>query len=172
MSRSQLSALVVAALFLAGCREATTPALAPGPGDTKSSSDSDVASVRAFLADAEKKFNTNDPDIFMPIFTDDAVIMSQGSPDIKGHDAIRAGYVDALKQVGMELTFASGEVQVLGDLAYEQGTYTVKMLDKASHQVVQEIKNRHIHILRRHPDGTWKTWRMMTNSAEPAVPAK
>lgn len=72
----------------------------------------------------------------------------------------------------MELTFASGEVRVLGDLAYEQGAYTVKMLDKASHKVVQEIKNRHIHILRRQSDGTWKTWRMMTNSAEPAAPAQ
>ena len=168
MNRLQLFVLVAVSLLLVACREAG-PSTAAAAGETQASSDADIASVRAFLADAEKKFNTNDPNVFMPIFTDDAVIMGQGSPDIKGHDAIRAEYAKALAQVGMELTFASGEVRVLGDLAYEQGTYTVKMLDKGSHKVVQELKNRHIHILRRQPDGTWKTWRMMTNSAEPGA---
>ena len=170
MTRLPLFVVVVVSLLLVACREAG-PASAPAI-DTHVSSEADVASVRAFLADAEKKFNTNDPDVFMPIFTDDAVIMGQGSADITGHDAIRAEYENALKQVGMELAFASGEVRVMGDLAYEQGTYTVKVSDKASHKVVQEIKNRHIHILRRQADGTWKTWRMMTNSAEPAAPAQ
>jgi hypothetical protein len=34
--------------------------------------------------------------------------------------------------------------------------------------VLQDVKNKHIHILKRQSDGTWKTWRLMTNSAAPA----
>lgn len=39
--------------------------------------------------------------------------------------------------------------------------------DKASGQVVCAATSRHIHILKRQDDGSWKTWRMMSNSAQP-----
>jgi ketosteroid isomerase-like protein len=38
------------------------------------------------------------------------------------------------------------------------------LVDKGNGKVLQDAKNRHLHILKREPDGTWKTWRMMVNS--------
>jgi ketosteroid isomerase-like protein len=54
---------------------------------------------------------------------------------------------------------------VVGDLAYERGTYTIEVKDQATGAPVAEIHNRHIHIFKHQPDGRWQTWRMMTNSA-------
>jgi ketosteroid isomerase-like protein len=70
----------------------------------------------------------------------------------------------------MTVHFATEEVAVAGDLAYEHGTYTLKVVDKTSGKVLQNVKNKHAHILKRQPEGSWKTWRMMVSSAEP-VPA-
>lgn len=78
MNHLQLAALVVISASFAACQEAPVPASRTTAGEAQPSGESDVASVRAFLADAEKKFNTNDPNVFMPIFTDDAVIMVRG----------------------------------------------------------------------------------------------
>src|SRR5450631_1310723 len=36
---------------------------------------------------------------------------------------------------------------VANDLAYERGTYTLKIADKASGKVLQDVKNKHLHIL-------------------------
>jgi len=66
-----------------------------------------------------------------------------------------------------------GQVHVVsGNLAYEHGTYTLRIADKKTGKVLQDVKNKHIHILKRPPDGSWKTWRMMVGSAEAAAPNK
>jgi len=35
-----------------------------------------------------------------------------------------------------------------------------------------QLGGRHIHIFRRQPDGSWKGWRLMENSADPATAAQ
>jgi ketosteroid isomerase-like protein len=72
-----------------------------------------------------------------------------------------------MQTTAMNVHFSTEELAVAGDLAYEHGTYTLKLSDKASGKVLQEVKNKHVHIFKRQPDGSWKTWRMMTSSAEP-----
>jgi hypothetical protein len=67
----------------------------------------------------------------------------------------------------MNVHFLTEEVAVARDLAYEHGTYTLKVTDKATGQTLQDVKNKHVHILKRELYGSWKTWRMMVNSAEP-----
>ena len=75
-------------------------------------------------------------------------------------------YIDLLKQDSMTVHFSTEEVEVAKDLAYERGTYTLKITDKASGKVLQDVKNKHLHILKRQPNGAWKTWRMMVSNAE------
>ena len=81
-------------------------------------------------------------------------------------------YSGLMEKTAMNVHFSTEEVAVAGDLAYEHGTYTLKLTDKASGQTLQDVKNKHVHIMKRQPDGSWKTWRMMVNSAEPPPPAK
>ncbi len=76
-----------------------------------------------------------------------------------------------MKQDSMTVHFSTEEVAVTGDMAFEHGTYTLRIADKTTGRVLQDVKNKHVHIFKRQPDGTWKTWRMMINSAE-TVPAQ
>jgi len=149
------------AVVLSGCasnRAGTTNA----PEQPKA----EEAAIRGTIAHLEQRINQGDPG-FVDIFAKDAVIIAPAAPDVVGFDAIRTMYTDMLKQDSMTVHFSTGEVVVAGDLAYERGTYTLRIADKASGRVLQDVKNKHLHILKRQPDGTWKTWRMMVNSAEP-----
>lgn len=157
---STLALAAVMAAALGGC---TTKPGAGGPDQAKA----DEAAVRRTLANTEQRINQGDPG-FVDVFAKDAVIIAPSSPDIVGFDAIRTMYADMMKQVSMKVHFSTEEVVIAGDLAYEHGTYTLTLSDKTSGKTLQDVKNKHIHILKRQPDGTWKTWRMMVNSAEPA----
>lgn len=127
----------------------------------------DQAAVRQLLSSLEKQINAGDIG-FVDVFAKDAAIIAPSAPDIRGYDAIRAMYEDVMKQASMTVHFTTEEIAVAGDLAYEHGTYTLRIVDKKSGKVLQDVKNKHVHILKRQPDGSWKTWRMMVSSAEPA----
>lgn len=144
------------------------------PASTASadSTQKDAEEIRAVLTEIEQRFNGGKLDEFMTVFAEDAVISPQGSPDAVGAAAVRAVYEAALSQANMQVKFDTKEISVFGNLAYEAGTFTVKIADKATGQALGEVTSRHIHIFQRGADGHWKTWRMMTNSADaPAPPA-
>ena len=157
---------MISALTLVGC--ATKPAAATGGPDQAKA---DESAVRRVLAETEQRINQGDPG-FVDVFAKDAVIIAPESPDIVGFDAIRSLYAGIMEQATMTVHVSTEEVAVAGDLAYEHGTYTLRITDKKSGKVLQDVKNKHLHILKRQPDGQWKTWRMMVNSAEPASPKK
>lgn len=159
--------LLTAALAIVACDSRA-------PADTQAASPAEVsaeeASARAFLDDVQKLFNEDGLDTFMEVFTDDAVISAAGSADAVGKPAIRKVYEDALAQNGLKVKFTTEELLVSGDLAYERGTYVIEVSSLEDGKVIANVTNRHIHILRKQADGSWKTWRMMTNSAAPAGP--
>jgi ketosteroid isomerase-like protein len=157
-SKWALAAVVTIALGGCETRQATASG---GPDQTKA----DQTAVLQTLAGIEQRINQGDLG-FVDVFAKDAVIIAPSSPDIVGFDAIRTTYSDLMKKVSMTVHFSTEEVAVAGDLAYERGTYTLKLVDKASGKTLEDVKNNHLHIFRRQPDGTWKTWRMMVNSAE------
>ena len=73
-------------------------------------------------------------------------------------------------QAGIDLSYASFdtvELEVAGDLAYERGSYAIGMATQPDAQPM--IVGRHIHIFRRQADGSWKGWRLMENSEDPAT---
>ena len=131
----------------------------------------DEAAIRRTLAETEERINKGDLG-FVNVFAKDAVIIVPSAPDIVGFEAIRAVYADLLKHASMTVHFSTQEVAVAGDLAYERGTYTIRISEKASGRLLQDAKNKHVHILKRQPDGSWKTWRLMVSSAEGAGAGK
>lgn len=129
-------------------------------------SGADETAVRQFLANVETRINAGDIG-FVDAFAKDAVIIAPSTPDVAGYDAIRAMYDGLLKQDSITVHFSTEEVAIAGDLAYEHGTYTLRLVDRKTGKLVQDVRNKHVHILKRQPDGSWKTWRMMVNSADP-----
>jgi ketosteroid isomerase-like protein len=108
--------LVVACLFLTLSACGGKPDVAAASGSSKQA---DEAAIRALLGNIQSTFNAGNLDEFMPVFADDAVISSQGSPDVVGAPAIRAMYEAALNQMGIQVSFDTQELEVFGDLACE-----------------------------------------------------
>lgn len=132
----------------------------------------DTAKIHALLDGLEVIFAKGDIDGAMKAFTSDAVIFAENGEDIVGEAAIRAAYSGMMSAFNVELAFNTAEIAILGDTAYEQGTFSIKLTDKASGQVASDTTSRHIHILKRQADGSWKTWRMMSNTPAASAPAQ
>lgn len=154
-------AATTAAMVLAGCSGDGTAAA------QQANDEADVAAIQTLLEGVETAFNAGDLEQGVSVFADDAIILGQGEPNIAGIEAIRTMYTGMLQQFDIDADLATEEIEVAGDLAYERGTYTLRLTDKASGTVVADLENRHIHIFKRQPDGGWKTWRMMVNNTTP-----
>ncbi len=165
LSCAKLAFIAAIAVALGGCTAK------PVVTDATDHVREDETAVRRTLADTEQRINQGDIG-FVDVFAKDAVIIAPSAPDIVGFDAIRSLYDGLMKQASIKVHFSTEEIAIAGDLAYERGTYTLLISDKASGKVLQDVKNKHLHILKRQPDGAWKTWRMMVNSAEPAPAQK
>ncbi|HEY3823036.1 MAG TPA: nuclear transport factor 2 family protein [Bryobacteraceae bacterium] len=164
---SKLALLAAIAATLCAC--AAKPAAESQSG--KDQSGKDETAIRQLLANTERRINADDLS-FVDAFAKDAVIIAPSAPDISGYDAIRAMYDGVMKQASMTVHFSTEEIVPAGDLAYEHGTYTFRMVDRKTGKVLQDVTNKHVHILKRQPDGSWKTWRMMVNSADAPPAAK
>ena len=160
-------AIACIVLALAACKAPAPPA------DEPARQQQDIAAVHAFVDHVRDTFNAGNLDTFMQVFTEDAIQFNQGYPDVEGKAAIRKQYADALAQNDIKVEFHTKEVLVSGDLAYEAGTYDIIIRPRADPKAAPlTVTNRHVHVLRRQADGSWKTWRMMTNNTIPAAPPK
>jgi uncharacterized protein (TIGR02246 family) len=146
-------------------------ACAPRSQGTVANTSADEAAIRKTLDGISSAFNSGDFDGMFALYRDDVVVLPPGGPDIAGKEAWRAG-IDALPtNVAMKMRFDTTELVVAGDIAYERGTYTIDISDKATATAIQSVTARHVHIFKREADGSWKGWRLMENSADPAQPA-
>jgi uncharacterized protein (TIGR02246 family) len=160
MNRSKLALLAAAAAALTACAQ-------PVAENTKpDQTGKDEAAIRQLLDNLAQKINADDIG-FVDVFAKDAVIIAPSAPDVVGYDAIRAMYQGVMQQSSMAVHFSTAEIAVAGDLAYEHGTYTLRIVEKKTGKVLQDVRNKDLHIFKRQPDGAWKTWRMMVNSADP-----
>jgi len=148
-------------LLLTACSTAPQPQIG---------SPEDVAHIRAFLTHVEQVFDEGDLDAAVAVFTDDAMVLSQGSRDAVGKDEIRAIYADALASANLRVRFHTEEIELRGDIAYERGTYDLSVMDKPTGRLLAMATSRHVHVLKRQKSGDWKTWRMFTNSSDAPAP--
>jgi uncharacterized protein (TIGR02246 family) len=153
------------AVALAAC---SSPSTAAKETNTTAA---DEAAIRQTIADIARRVNADDIS-FVDVFADDAIIIGSGGPDVVGAKAIRALYTDLMKQATLRVNFTTAEVTVADGLAMERGNYTLVITDKATGKVLQNVKNNHMHIMKKQPDGTWKTWRMMTSRADAPAEAQ
>ncbi len=131
----------------------------------------DQAAIRQVLDQIASSFNAGRYDEMFAQYRDDVVVSPPNAPDLVGKQSWRSAMEATIPQnLALNLRFDTQELEVVGDLAYERGTYRMEAADKESGAVLQTVSGRHIHIFKREADGSWKGWRLFENSADP-VPA-
>jgi len=165
-SHCRIWILVAAALVTAACAQQPP---APPP-DTRAA---DEAAIRAAVKDWSASAQAKDAAKFASFYTDDAVLLLEDAPDMKGKAALREGIAGMMQDPNFALSFEATGVEVArsGDLAYEEGTYSLTMSDPKTKKPATET-GAYVVIWKKQADGSWKVHRDVPVSDPPAAPAK
>jgi uncharacterized protein (TIGR02246 family) len=110
-----------------------------------------------------------DTDALIDLWTHDGVMLRPGSPPVVGKEAIAETIrawnpdPDEIRIIQNDIDFT--EIKVVGDWAFEYGTYESKW--RASDTgTVQSSSGNLLRVLRRQADGSWKCARAIWNLHE------
>jgi uncharacterized protein (TIGR02246 family) len=151
-------------MLVAGCNQA------PPPVDTAAAvqavKDGDAAQLKAAQA--------LDAAGVAAGYTDDVTVLCPNQPLVAGKDAAQKAWA-AMLVPGTQITWAPSKVEVAasGDMAYDQGTYS--MSTPGSDGKTVSDKGKYLVVAKKQADGSWKVAEDMWNSDLPAAataPAK
>ena len=97
-----------------------------------------------------------DVDKIVSYWSDDAVLIPQGQPVIKGKEALRKFIEDSKNIPGFSISWKSSDIHFSpdGKLAYMYGENLVSMNDSTGNKI--SIPGRGYTIWRKEKDGNWK----------------
>ena len=127
--------------------------------ESRKLSAADEAKVRAVSDAYAAAWLRNDPEAVLKLFTDDAVLIPQGSRPVEGIGAIRdfwwpaGGGRTTIKSFDITTDEVGGE----GEVAFVRGTYRFSFSyeDKGKTTELTNTGN-YMMIMRRQPDGSWR----------------
>ena len=99
-------------------------------------------------------------------FADDAVMMSEGQPPVRGKQAIRDYLATSSKIPGFRIEWEPQEAKVSGDLGYLIERTKMTMTGPQGTPVTQNLQG--LTVWRKQADGNWKNIVDMTTSESPA----
>jgi uncharacterized protein (TIGR02246 family) len=147
MRKSGVVAVSAIAFVLAACGSSA-------PAVDKAAVERSVKDVEAGMA---KAISAKDAAAFAANYTADAILMTPGTPAMKGNDAIRAGIGSMFADPDLKLEAASDRVEVAasGDMAATHGTYTMTATDSATKKPIND-HGSYVTVFRKQADGAWK----------------
>jgi ketosteroid isomerase-like protein len=126
----------------------------------------DEAADRAALDLAKQAwvgaFNARNADAMAEIVTEDIVMLAPNAPPVKGREAVRAVWRQAVSSSKVHATVTTDETVILGQFAWRMGAYTHTL---PTGTVVS--RGKCLEIWKR-VDGQWKMYRYMFSGNEVA----
>ena len=109
-----------------------------------------------------------DPAMLMSQWTDDFVLLPAAGPIMRGRRAIAEAFQGVENEVEvLDAGFDFQEVTVLGDHAFQWGTYYQSVRPRTGGEAVRST-GKLMRILQRQPDGSWKMHRNIATVDPPA----
>lgn len=121
-------------------------------------SDADAAAVREVNQQYVDGWLKNDPELVLKVFAPDAVLIPQGSPPVKGLDAIRDFYwpKDAPHAQIVDFKITTDEVGGSADFAYARGAYSFSFQFLLKGMMIPKPnEGNYLMLFRRQPNGRW-----------------
>jgi uncharacterized protein (TIGR02246 family) len=157
--------MIVASAFRRNLALALTLGLCSTPAFAQSSADAAaIAKTRTAYQNAAA---SQDAAALAKLFTADGVEMPPNAPAARGRAAIEA-YHKALAQQFMNhgITIKPTETKVIGDTAYDVGTYTQMLMAMKGGAMIDD-KGKYIVLLKKDPSGAWLITHAIYNSDTP-----
>jgi uncharacterized protein (TIGR02246 family) len=127
----------------------------------------DTAGVAKTRMAYEKAASAQDPAAIAKLYSADGVEMPPNAPAAKGRAAIETyhkGFAQQFMVHGFSL--AATETKVLGDTAYEVGTYKQSLMQQKGGGMIDD-KGKYIVLLKKDASGTWMLTHAIYNSDNP-----
>ena len=100
----------------------------------------------------------NDAAMMMSQWTDDFVLLPAAGPIMRGRHAIAEAFRGVESPEILEYVLDIQEVKVLGDHAFQWGTYHYSMRPRTGGEPIRTA-GKLMRILQRQSDGSWKIYR-------------
>ena len=111
----------------------------------------------------------NDPAMMMSQWTEDFVLLQPVGPVLRGRPTIAEAFRGTQSSVEiLESGLDIQEVEVLGDYAFQWGTYSYGLRPRPGGVTVR-TSGKLLRILQRQPDGSWKMHRSIF-TVDPPTP--
>lgn len=117
---------------------------------------SDEEAIRKLDAEWSAAAESKDVDKTVSFYAPDGSMLPANAPKATGQEQIRAVWAHLLTDLKADVTFAPTKIEVAksGDLAYDVGTYQLKVKD-AQGNPVTEI-GKFVVVWKKQPDKQWK----------------
>lgn len=126
----------------------------------------DRQAIAAVTAQTQAAENAGSVEQMQGHFADDLVMMGPNMPAVAGADSVAAAMRAFFETFTMQIEYSNQEIVVLGDWAFDRGTYRQTLTPKSGGDPVPQ-SGKYLWLYRRHSDGSWKQSRVIWNSSEP-----
>jgi len=158
----RLNATLLVLLFIVAC--------APGAEEKQVSEvdtvQADVEFITAIWDRYDAAIESGDLEAILAIHSDDSVRMPPNEPTIIGKEGIRSWYQSLFDRVTLELEVSQKEIEILGDWAFERGTFSIIETSKGDGELIND-NGKWVIMSQRQPDGSWKRARAIWSSDNP-----
>lgn len=140
----------------------------------------DVGEVTAIRQALEAAENAGDADAFAALLTDDAVLMVPDFPAQEGKAAcirfVRGIMSWLLTEYVRRVSYVSAEVVVIGDVAFDRGTFWFDVSPKGGGEATR-VTGKYLWLLKRTDSKCWRIARLIVsrnedNEREPSTPTR
>ena len=160
MNKYSISLIMLGLLVAFSCQEKINIAK-----ENEEAIKADIQAIRNVSMAVVKTWNEGDYEGFMKFFDDDAILLPQNVPSVKGIQAVSSLYRNSFNNLTFKVSDTIEETQVFGDYAYELGNWTGSMNPKDGSTPIT-FNNKVICIYKRQADRSWKIYRWMYSSNE------
>jgi uncharacterized protein (TIGR02246 family) len=122
------------------------------------SAENDLRAIEAINQRDVQFALANDAAMMMSQWTDDFVLLPPARPIMRGRSVIAEAFQGVESPEIVDYVLDIQEVKLLGDHAFQWGTYHYSARPRAGGETVR-TDGKLMRILQRQPDGSWKMYR-------------
>jgi uncharacterized protein (TIGR02246 family) len=130
--------------------------------------EADIAAINDLYKQATLACNNGDAELYLSLFTEDAVVMATEFPALIGKEQIRPAIEGLFGMFDLELPYTVDKVEVPGDWAFARSSFQYSMTLKEGGETTTRA-GKELDIFKRQTDGSWKFYRESWSYDAPPV---
>ncbi len=130
--------------------------------------ETDIAAINKIYKQANHACSTGDAELYLSLFTKDAIVMAQNAPAIIGKEALRPVIIGLFSMFDLKLPYTINKIEAIKDNAIVRTSFQYSMTPKEN-GTTNLRKGKQLDIIKRQSDGSWKIYIQCWNFDSPQI---